>query len=698
MFEQRLHRAAIVRIAVIVISGFLTVVVIGSLIGWHGPKAHAANFTWSLGDDTSFTQFNSVDMDPGILKDGADLWVIYAASGGAIQRFKGPDMDHLVQQSGGTYDTSFNHPNGDDKYWLSGLWSDGTTWYATVHTEFHYLPKTFDYFRRISLATSTDQGLTWHNQGDIITSDNSYNQSDYPGYPNSYYIHFGDGDQKLYVDTASGYFYLYYMMAWTNTDTGYRYQSMRVARCPISAKMAPGCWHKWYNNTWDSDARGGHDSDIFPNTDNAVVFFDTYLQKYVAIGNGTTGFIATATNLATQNWTPRETFAPGRMQWYNWPLDFATGDRMTLGQSFRLYSASSNVAGNTKYMTVTFGSGSTTSTTLTQTFPPISVTDPNPGWQRNYPNGTYTNVYTNPFDNGLTNWQTVFQQGTSGWSQSGDLLTGTTTNDSELWGIDTGAPAVADGDLSFIVNPQTGNRFGAVFRYVSSSDYAMIYYDNGTFGYQTAGTYSPLFTLSLPQGTWHFIEIGFTGTSLTITVDGLQQYHNSIAALPTHSGQYGFRTWYFSTTQFDTVVLAYNDAPGNLVANPGFETGSLASWSPYGSTGVVSSPVHTGLSAAKLGANSGQQGIEQVLTGLLPNHTYTLTGWAAVDLTSEVVYIGVKNFDDANTEVNQGSSTTSFTKLTVPFTTGPNSTSARIYLYKGSGSGNGYGDDLSVVP
>ncbi|GCE21970.1 carbohydrate binding domain-containing protein [Dictyobacter kobayashii] len=650
--------------------------------------AHAANFTWSLGSDTPFTQMNNEDLDPGVLHDGSNLWVIYSSGENIVHRLEGTTMDNLVEQSNGVLDSSFNKPYGDDRYWFGGMWSDGSTWYATVHIEFHYGSGNFNHFRRIDMATSTDHGATWHDQGDILTSDNSYNQSDYP----NGYIDFGDGDQKLFVDTASGYFYIYYMHAWVDTTQDVRYQSMRVARCPISAKMAPGCWEKWYNNSWTQPGLGGRDSDVFTNEDSSTVFYDTYLHKYVAIGNFG-AFISTATDLNTQNWTPREAFATGRLQWYNWPIDPTTWDRYTIGQSFRLYSASNDADGQTKYMTVTFGSGSTTFSGFTPYYAPVSVNDANPGWQRNFPTGAYNSTYTNNFDGGLAGWQTVYQPGNSSWSQSGDTLVGTVNDGSEIRGIDTNAPNVADGDLSFTVNPVSGSRLGAIFRYTSNSNFAMIYYDNGVVGYQNANTYAPLFNLSLSSGTWHTFEIGFNGSNITITIDYVQKYSGSIPALPTNAGQIGFRTWSNSTNIFDSVVEAYNN---NRVSNPGFESGSFSSWTNYGSSSVVATNAHSGTYAAQLGTSSAIEGTEQVINGLSPNTTYTLTGWAKVTNPGDTIYIGVKGFDSNGTENKQGITSTTYTQATVSFTTGPNSTSATIYLFMFSASAPGYGDDFVV--
>ena len=298
-------------------------------------------------------------MDPIVIHDDGSLWFEYTAGGletEPIYRFRGTTMDNLVRQSDGIKDSSFSQPYGDDEYWIASAWTDPATgtWYATVHVEFHYTTSG-SHFRRIGLATSTDDGAHWHYDGDIITSDSSYNMADYSGA----YYNDGQGDQKLFVDTADGYFYLYYRDDVVNkTDYEDRTSTMAVARCSIADKMAPGCWRKFYNGSWSQPGLGGHESAIFSDADSATVFFDTYIGRYIAIGVYETAlgdFISEATNLASQNWSAPQPFSGGatsRTKWYNWPVDPKTWARMSVGQIFRLYSSDVDTSGPTKYMDV----------------------------------------------------------------------------------------------------------------------------------------------------------------------------------------------------------------------------------------------------------------------------------------------------------------------------------------------------------
>jgi hypothetical protein len=270
-------------------------------------------------------------------------------------------MDNLVQQSNSVLDASFTQPNGDDKYWSSGVWRQGGIWYTPVHVEYSYgeqpnEPCSYPHHqRRIGLATSTDQGGHWHYQGDILTYDPNMPKPD-PSYSN-----FGDGDLRLFVDSAAGYFYIYYLTSWTSPNSNQLLNPyMAVARSPIHAHMAPGSWTKWYNGSWNQPGLQGLDSEVFPNaTPSLSVQYNAYLGQYmmidnVMINNTPVGRIATATDLSIQNWQTVDTNFPNTLQWYNWPVDPRTQNRYQIGRTFRLYSSQNGNNGvNSKYMLVT---------------------------------------------------------------------------------------------------------------------------------------------------------------------------------------------------------------------------------------------------------------------------------------------------------------------------------------------------------
>ncbi|MDX3247126.1 carbohydrate binding domain-containing protein [Streptomyces sp. ME18-1-4] len=141
-------------------------------------------------------------------------------------------------------------------------------------------------------------------------------------------------------------------------------------------------------------------------------------------------------------------------------------------------------------------------------------------------------------------------------------------------------------------------------------------------------------------------------------------------------------------------IGAYNGTGGNLVSNADFETGSMSPWVNSGAApSVTSSNARTGTYALTTQASG--SGANQNLTGLSPNTTYLLTGWAKVANAGETLAIGVKNYGGTETFTNVA--TSSYTQAAVLFTTGSSSTTATIYCWKNTGgAGAGYCDDIAV--
>jgi hypothetical protein len=136
------------------------------------------------------------------------------------------------------------------------------------------------------------------------------------------------------------------------------------------------------------------------------------------------------------------------------------------------------------------------------------------------------------------------------------------------------------------------------------------------------------------------------------------------------------------------------DPSQNYVQNPGFETGSLSPWGQWNDISVVNNNQRSGSYSLRAGA--GPASSEQTVSGLSPNTTYTLIGWGKLASGSGgTVNIGVKSY--GGTETSTAVSATSYTQVSINFTTGSSNTSAVIYCYRPSGSGYAYCDDLSVM-
>ena len=139
-------------------------------------------------------------------------------------------------------------------------------------------------------------------------------------------------------------------------------------------------------------------------------------------------------------------------------------------------------------------------------------------------------------------------------------------------------------------------------------------------------------------------------------------------------------------------LAAPASAATNLLANPGFETGTLSGWTCSALDSVVSSPVHSG-SSALAGAASGSddaQCTQQV--SVQPSSSYTLSGWVRGDY----VFLG-----DSGTGTSDTSTWTaaagSWQQLSTSFSTGASTTSVTVYVHGWYSQGTYYADDLSLT-
>jgi hypothetical protein len=296
---------------------------------------------------------------------------------------------------------------------LVGVWVDPDTghWYGLVHNEF--TPQPFGdglHYDGIDYAVSTDQGKTWSIKDHVITSPYSTKRGDNAAFPHQTY-HYGAGDQRLFVDTASGYFYVFYGSRIVDKGGSWKAFYGHVARSPISAKMAPGSWRKWYGGTWSQPGVGGKESTMVPTASNATgyvptakeynpantgtssqqiaagtmpptsplfvmnIAYNAYLGKYIGTpqavdqsGNAPQEIYATD-DLATQKWTLiGNSGAYRNASWYRWFLDSAskTGS-MIIGKDYRSYCSIACSNGS---------SGQYATTTITSSAPAPALFDP----------------------------------------------------------------------------------------------------------------------------------------------------------------------------------------------------------------------------------------------------------------------------------------------------------------------------------
>lgn len=125
---------------------------------------------------------------------------------------------------------------------------------------------------------------------------------------------------------------------------------------------------------------------------------------------------------------------------------------------------------------------------------------------------------------------------------------------------------------------------------------------------------------------------------------------------------------------------------GNLVTNGGFETGNSSGWTCDPNDSVVTSPVHSGSYALDVAASGSSTGeCDQTIT-VQANHTYTLTAY----VDGNYAYLGVSG------GASTWTSSASYTKLTVTFTTSATQTSITIFVHGWYAQGSVYVDDVSL--
>lgn len=130
-------------------------------------------------------------------------------------------------------------------------------------------------------------------------------------------------------------------------------------------------------------------------------------------------------------------------------------------------------------------------------------------------------------------------------------------------------------------------------------------------------------------------------------------------------------------------------AATNLLTNAGFETGDLSGWTcDSGTAAIVGSPVHSG-SHALAGTPSSSADAQCTQTvSVQPNTAYTLSGY----VQGSYVYIGVTGGASTWTP-----SASSYTNLSVSFTTGASQTSVQVFVHGWYAQPTYYADDLALT-
>jgi len=140
----------------------------------------------------------------------------------------------------------------------------------------------------------------------------------------------------------------------------------------------------------------------------------------------------------------------------------------------------------------------------------------------------------------------------------------------------------------------------------------------------------------------------------------------------------------FAVVAAGLVAASGSASAANLIANPGFETGSTSGWTCLGNNTVTRSPVHSGtyaLATTSVGLGIGR--CSQTVA-VKPNTTYTVSVWVQGGPARLGIDLCCSISDTA----------AGYTKLSMPFVSGASQTSAELFVHGFYGAGTVYFDDV----
>ena len=144
------------------------------------------------------------------------------------------------------------------------------------------------------------------------------------------------------------------------------------------------------------------------------------------------------------------------------------------------------------------------------------------------------------------------------------------------------------------------------------------------------------------------------------------------------------------------VLMTPQERLENAIANPGFEDGVVAPWSPVWEVNAGASAVRAYSGAHSL-AENGLGSVYQDITSLEPGATYTIEAWVSASPNATApaqitVYDPTGNVASSSPFLTPGED---WQKLSQSFTAGAEG-SARLHLLRGPGSGTIYWDDIRI--
>lgn len=155
-----------------------------------------------------------------------------------------------------------------------------------------------------------------------------------------------------------------------------------------------------------------------------------------------------------------------------------------------------------------------------------------------------------------------------------------------------------------------------------------------------------------------------------------------------------------------TAAPAAAAPPANLVTNGSFETGTVTPWAqwPAGRAVVLTGTAGRGAPAAgdRFAGYPANSSLAQTVTGLKPNQHYIVTGSVRADASATSFSVGLRYHDAGHPNVveseKQYARSTGWTRIDLPFRTGPSHTQVNLLSHNSAATGAGYGylDDVRL--
>jgi hypothetical protein len=262
------------------------------------PKANTGAYELRLTGDEEVviatSQYGLFDMPDAHVtfrrtQAGIDVW--FAANRGTVH-LEGTSFDTLAprpRSGGNAVEVLRPSGSGFDKDYAGGASvitaANGTDLLMIYHAENYDCPgKTH---AGIGLARSSDGGITWNRQGQIISG-----PEDPPcASARDFY---GAGNPVVVMTRDGAYYYLYYV-----DFLSYQADEIRIARSPVGAGAIPGSWTKFYRGDFREPGLGGLSDPVIrrPSPENDTIFsglpsvsYNLHLQRYLAVFTTATTF------------------------------------------------------------------------------------------------------------------------------------------------------------------------------------------------------------------------------------------------------------------------------------------------------------------------------------------------------------------------------------------------------------------------